>query len=101
MIRQVTIDDLARAVEDGHVIVDVREPAEYAQGHVPSAINIPLTSIVDRHTELDPGAPVYLVGGGKDRAMEAAGALDEGGYEVRPVDGGTRAWIISGRAVQS
>jgi len=56
---------------------------------------------VDRHTELDPGAPVYLVGGGKDRAMEADGALDEGGYEVRPVDGGTRAWIISGRAVQS
>ena len=101
MIRQVTIDDLARAVEDGHVIVYVREPAEYAQGHVPSAINIPLTSIVDRHTELDPGAPVYLVGGGKDRAMEAAGVLDGGGYEVRPVEGGTRAWIISGRAVQS
>jgi len=100
MIRQVSIDDLVRAVEDGHVIVDVREPAEYAQGHVPSAINIPLTSIVDRHTELDRAEPVYQVGG-KDRAMEAAGALDEGGYEARPVDGGTRAWIISGRAVQS
>ena len=101
MIRQVSIDDLVRAVEDGHVIVDVREPAEYAQGHVPSAINIPLTSIVDRHTELDRAEPVYLVGGGKDRAMEAAGALDEGGYDARPVDGGTRGWIISGRAVQS
>ncbi len=101
MIRQVTIDDLARAVQDGHVIVDVREPGEYAQGHVPSAINIPLDSIVDRHTELDPGEPVYLVGAGKDRAMEAAGALDEGGYEARPVEGGTRAWILSGRAVQS
>ena len=101
MIRQMTIDDLAGAVDEGEVIVDVRDPAEYAQGHVPGAINIPLDSIVDRCVELDRNMPVYLVCGGKNRAMEAAGALDQGGYEARPVDGGTRGWIASGRAVDS
>jgi len=101
MIRQMTIDDLAGAVDDGQVIVDVREPAEYAQGHVPSAVNIPLSFIVDRCTELDRDKPVYLVCGGKNRAMEAAGALDQGGYEARPIDGGTRGWIDSGRAVEN
>ena len=78
MIRQVTVEDLADAVDNGQVVVDVRDPAEYAQGHPPSAINIPLDSIVDRCTELDWDTPVYLVSGGHSRAMEAAGALDQG-----------------------
>lgn len=102
MIRQVTVEDLADAVDNGQVVVvDVRDPAEYAQGHPPSAINIPLDSIVERCTELDWDTPVYLVSGGHSRAMEAAGALDQGVYQARPDDGGTCGWITGGRAVES
>lgn len=101
MIRQMTIKDLAEAVADEQVIVDVREAPEYAQGHVPTAINIPLSSLVERCTELDHERPIYLVCGGKNRAMEAAGALDQGGYDARPIDGGTRGWIADGRPIES
>ena len=101
MIRQMTLDDLSDAVDAGQVVVDVRDPDEYANGHVPSAINIPLDTIVDRCVELDRDKPVFLVCGGKNRAMEAAGALDQGGYEARPIDGGTRGWVASGRRVES
>jgi len=101
MIRQVTVEDLADAVDNGQVVVDVRDPAEYARGHLPGAINIPASSIVDRCTELDRDTPVYLVSGGHSRAMEAAGALHQGGYQARPADGGTRGWVDNGRAVGS
>ncbi len=77
MIGHVRVEDLADAVDDGQVVVDVRDPAEYAQGHLPGAINMPLDSIVDRCTEFDRDTPVYLVSGGHSCAMEAAGALDE------------------------
>ena len=74
MIRQVTVEDLADAVDNGQVVVvDVRDPAEYAQGHPPSAINIPLDSIVERCTELDWDTPVYLVSGGHSRAWKPLG----------------------------
>lgn len=101
MIRQMTTEDLAAAMEDGCVVIDVRNPEEYAQGHVPSAVSIPLGSIADRCSELDPAKPVYLVCGGSSRSMEAAGVLDQGGYDARPIRGGTRGWIAEGRAVEA
>ena len=37
----------------GTVIIDVREPAEYARGHVGSAVNIPLNELANRSNKLD------------------------------------------------
>lgn len=101
MIRQMTQADLAAAVDAGGVVVDVRNPQEYAQGHVPGAVNIPLDTISARCTELATDQPVYLVCGGNSRSMEAAGALDQGGYDARPIEGGTRGWVAEGRPLES
>ncbi len=53
-----TPEELARAVAEGSppVIVDVRSPQEFRDGHLPGAVNIPLSELEGRATELDPAA---------------------------------------------
>ncbi|GAD52566.1 thiosulfate sulfurtransferase [Halarchaeum acidiphilum MH1-52-1] len=47
----VTIEDVAAAMdEENAVIVDTREPAEYAEGHIPSAVNLDWKEVVDEET---------------------------------------------------
>ena len=53
-----TPEELARAVAGGSppVIVDIRSPQQYRDGHLPGAINIPLGELEGRASELDPAA---------------------------------------------
>jgi len=53
-----TPEELALAVAEGRppVIVDVRGPRQYRDGHLPGAINIPLSELEGRASELDPAA---------------------------------------------
>lgn len=65
LFRKVPVIDapsLRRRLEGGDsgdlVLLDVREPAEYARGHLPGAIHIPLSRLADRIGEIDPRRPV-------------------------------------------
>lgn len=51
-----TPEELARSVAGGNppVIVDIRGPQQYRDGHLPGAINIPLGELEGRASELDP-----------------------------------------------
>ena len=79
----------------GVPLVDVREPDEYAAGHVPGAINIPMSAIGTRLDELPDGPfdVICQVGGRSGRVVEA---LEPRGYDVTNVDGGTGEWIAAG-----
>lgn len=74
-------------------LLDVRQPAEYAAGHIPGAKLIPLPDIKDRMDELDPDKPtvVYCAIGGRSRvaAQMLAGANFR---EVINLSGGFKAW---------
>ena len=48
MTRETDLSTLVRARLDGATVVDVREPSEYADGHVPGAVNIPLAAVAGR-----------------------------------------------------
>ena len=91
------------------VLIDVREPAEFASGHIRGAANIPrgvLEFQVDAHPAVanvvDPALShkeqpvlVYCRTGG--RAALAACALQELGFaNVRSIEGGITAWIDAG-----
>ncbi len=54
-------EELARmAGESMPVIVDVRGPQQFRDGHLPGAINIPLSELERRAGELDPAAPTVF-----------------------------------------
>jgi len=74
-------------------ILDVRQPGEYEEGHIPGAKLVPLAVLTDSLDEIDPSLPVvvYCAIGGRSRA--AAQVLAGKGYEqVINLSGGFKAW---------
>ncbi|KKB38063.1 sulfurtransferase TusA family protein [Bacillus thermotolerans] len=63
------------------VVLDVRETAEYAFNHIPSAISIPLGKLEERMNELSKEAEIYVVCRTGSRSDLAAQKLTENGFE--------------------
>jgi rhodanese-related sulfurtransferase len=75
------------------ILVDVREPEEYVQGHLPSAVNIPQAELASRLDELPRGRPLVIICHLGMRSMRAAQFLRQAGYDqVATLAGGTAAW---------
>lgn len=79
------------------VIIDVREVDEYLAGHIPGAINIPLSEVVGREADFSLGDTVYVVCQAGARSARACEHLSH--HETLSstafvnVLGGTGAWI--------
>lgn len=74
-------------------IVDVRETDEYARGHIPGAVNFPLSDLGSDFTQLDKNTDYYLVCQSGGRSAMAAEFLSEQGFRVTNVMGGTGSWM--------
>lgn len=82
------------------LVLDVREPDEYALGHVPGAVNLPQADIATRLEELTREQPVLVVCQTGMRSRRAAQFLKQCGFEqVVSVSGGTDAWQDAGKPV--
>ena len=99
MIREVDVQEFAAAQRRGALVVDVREPSEYADGHVPGAQLVPLGSLAARVDELPRDDRVYVICASGNRSRTAAAALAAAGRDAISVSGGTRAWVASGGPV--
>lgn len=97
-MREIDTDQAARAIAAGAVVVDVREAGEYAAGHVPGALNIPMGRLTARLDELDRNAPVHVICASGNRSAAMTDVLTARGFDAVNVAGGTAAWIESGRA---
>lgn len=74
-------------------LLDVRQDFEYAEGHLPGAMHIPLPELSERLGELDPAKPVLTYCRSGKRSLAAANMLAGAGFaEVRSMDGGILAW---------
>ncbi len=84
---------------EGVPLIDVREPHEIAEGRVPGAVNLTMSTIGDHLDELTTGAfdVICAVGGRSGRVAEA---LEARGFDVTNVDGGTNGWIAAGFPVE-
>lgn len=73
-------------------IVDVRSEAEFRQGHIPQAINIPLDSLRERLHELSREREIWLVCGVGQRAYNATRILQQHDFSVRNLSGGMQTY---------
>ncbi|MDR7418340.1 MAG: MBL fold metallo-hydrolase [Armatimonadota bacterium] len=84
------------------VLIDVREPSEYAAGHIPGAVSVPQADLASRLDAVPRDRPVWLVCHSGARSLRAAQFLTQLGYErVVNVRGGTAAWRAAGRPVET
>lgn len=100
-MREVDIDQTASALEGGGTLIDVRETEEYVEAHVPGALNLPMGALTSRLDELDRSAPVHVVCASGNRSSAMVDVLTAHGFDAVNVRGGTRAWISSGRPVDT
>jgi len=80
-------------------LIDVRSPSEYATGHIPGAVNMPMDQVQSRLPDLEGEDAIVLVCQSGQRARMVAGLLEPCGKELRILDGGTSAWIKAGLPV--
>jgi rhodanese-related sulfurtransferase len=76
-----TMEDLMSLKAAGALIVDVRTADEFAQGHVPRSLNIPLDQVQARMGEIDRDRPVLLCCASGGRSGMAKQILDRAGYQ--------------------
>ena len=96
-------DVAAADLADEALLLDVREDDEFAAGHAPGAVHVPLSQLPTRLDELpDPGdAPLSVVCRSGGRSAQATGFLAAAGRSVRNVDGGMQAWAAAGKPMQA
>ena len=85
------------------LLIDVREAADYGQGHLPGAISVPFAEFKDRlqSLKLPKVDPVVLYGADDARARDATRLLYESGYHgALTLKGGIDAWRAAGHAVE-
>jgi len=74
-------------------ILDVREPTEFAFGHIPGAVNIPLGELEDRMDEIDEDKELHIICRTGNRSDLAAQKLTNKGYKnVKNVIPGMSEW---------
>lgn len=78
---QVPVTMVRELVETGACIIDVREPQEFANGHLLNAINIPLSQFRSRLDEIPKDKPVYLHCRSSQRSYNAVAALQQLGFD--------------------
>jgi rhodanese-related sulfurtransferase len=93
-VKSVTVDELAGRIARGSAaLVDVREPNEFAAGHVKGAVNIPLGKLAGALGSLDPDAETFVICQSGNRSATGVRMLDHAGFaHAYNVKGGTSAW---------
>jgi rhodanese-related sulfurtransferase/DNA-binding transcriptional ArsR family regulator len=101
-LEPVSRKELARRIKDGQVtVLDVRPEDEFAAGHLPRAVNIPLRELPRRLRDLPKNREVvaYCRGPYCVLAFEAAALLRKHGFDVRRLEGGYPEWEAAGLPV--
>lgn len=92
---EITPEELANRIKEGKapVMIDVREVDEYAAGHIPGSINLPLSEFINLYQQIPQEKEVALVCRSGNRSGRAYGFLFQQGWrQIRNMVGGMLAW---------
>jgi rhodanese-related sulfurtransferase len=89
---QLSVTEAYERVHDGALLLDVRESYEFAQTCAVGAVNLPLSELEARYTELDADRPIAVICRSGNRSDLAAGFLRQAGFDAANVVGGMIAW---------
>ncbi|QLG63689.1 rhodanese-like domain-containing protein [Halorarum salinum] len=99
MVEEITTEDVKAKVDAGEdvQIIDIRDPDQFAAGHVPGAVNVPMSELPSRVDEIEWGDDVVVACPIGQSSVQAARLI--GSYEgvedddaVRSMAGGYDAW---------
>lgn len=91
-----TAREARQALEDGAVLVDVREPDEWSAGHAADAIHIPLAQLTEHLAELPADREIITVCRSGRRSATAATLLTRHGLRATNLGGGMTDWVAAG-----
>lgn len=90
----ITVAELRQTQPGKLQLVDVRSPSEFASGHIPGAVNLPMDQIESRMKDLSSHTPVVLICQAGKRAQMTADLLGtRQQFDIAVLEGGTNAWI--------
>lgn len=95
---RINVETAKKLIEDGGlVVVDVRESAEWMQGHIPEAVHIPLGTLMNRPRELlQQDGIIFVCAEGIRSAVACEVAAAIGKTQLYNLEGGTNAWLKEG-----
>jgi hydroxyacylglutathione hydrolase len=95
VVEQVSVDDTRKVTETADVqFVDVRRPAEHANGHAKGTINLPLDRLTRELDALNPEISTYVICQSGYRSSLGTSILENAGFKtIYNVTGGTKAWM--------
>lgn len=100
MVKPLSPKQAAERIAQGGVeVIDVREPHEWIDGHVPGARLVPLAELRRDPKGAIHGAAIFVCAAGVRSETAARLAVQSGFKEVYNLTGGTRAWIKAGLAL--
>jgi len=96
-VANISQQDLLTQIQDGSppLVLDVRTPGEYREGHVPGAVNISVFDFRSRFEQMDPpkDKPIVVICEHGPRSSFAGFMLKSAGYtNVLELDGAMHAW---------
>ena len=100
---RIDVAEAKQMLADGAHIIDVRDPHEYQEGHIPNAPLIPVNSVFNRREELPKEGKIIFtcaVGQRSALACEMAAAAGLKADVLYNLEGGTEAWIKAGESVE-
>lgn len=96
-VPSVPVSEVADELPEGVLLLDVREDDEWAAGHAPDALHVPMSQISGRLDELPQDDNLFVICRSGGRSARVTAYLNDNGWDAVNVDGGMQSWAAARR----
>jgi len=98
-MRNVSLAEALELIDQGALVLDVRERREWSQGRWGAALNVALSDVPDSLEQLPRERTIVCVCRSGGRSRVAAQFLADHDFDVVNLEGGMLAWVAAGEAI--